>query len=142
MTASELGAWCRLKFTEELEPGTFILLFGDLGVGKTFFVQTVIDIMGGEKAFSPTYSLINYYRTKAFKDVYHVDLYRLRDDEDVESTGFWDIFCNEKGLVFIEWADRLKLSQLPLDWKKIQVHIRQGKNGESRNYRFVYTDRV
>ena len=129
----ELDQWCNQKLIGEFEPGTVILLFGDLGVGKTFFVQTVIRLLGGEKVFSPTYSLINNYQTRSFKKIYHVDLYRLKDDEDMESTGFWDLF-NNRVLVFIEWADRLEFSQLPIDWKKIQIHIQQGENRDSRHY--------
>ena len=133
LKASELGSWCNQKIIKKLKPETFVLLSGNLGVGKTFFVQTVIRLLGGEKVFSPTYSLINNYQTKSFEKVYHVDLYRLKDDEDLESTGFWDLF-NDKALVFIEWADRLNLSRLPLEWKKIQIHIQQKEDENNRHY--------
>ncbi len=134
LKARELGQWCNQELIRELKPGTLVLLSGDLGVGKTFFVQTVIQLLGEEKVLSPTFSLINNYQTKSFEKIYHVDLYRLKDDEDLESTGFWDLFNDKKALVFIEWADRLKISQLPLDWKKIQIHIQQKEDRDSRHY--------
>ena len=137
LKVNELGAWCE-DLVREFGSKTLLLLFGDLGVGKTFFVQTVIDVMGGEKAFSPTYSLINHYRTKNFKNIYHVDLYRLDDDEEIESVGFWDLFDDQKALVFVEWADRLKFSELPLDWKKIKVFIQYGEDEQSRGYSVLY----
>ena len=132
----ELDSWCSQKIIGELKPGTLVLLFGGLGTGKTFFVRRIIHLLGGGKVFSPTYSLINNYQTKSFEKIYHVDLYRLKDDEDMESTGFWDLFNDRESLVFIEWADRLKLSQLPLNWKKIQIHIQQKEDENSRDYTF------
>ena len=129
----ELDSWCRWLIGK-LEPKTLILLFGELGVGKTFFVGKLMEAMGGEKSLSPTYSLINHYQTGVFENIYHVDLYRLKDDEDLESTGFWDLFWDPKALIVIEWAQRLNFSYLPLDWKKIQIHIQEQEDPESRYY--------
>ena len=138
LKVSELDSWCVEKVIDELKPGTLVLLFGGLGAGKTFLVQRIIHLLGGDKVFSPTYSLINSYQAKVFEKIYHVDLYRLRDNEDMESTGFWDLFNDGRNLVFIEWADRLEPSFLPLDWKKIQIHIRQTGDANSRDYNWSF----
>ena len=138
--SNELKGWCR-SLVRELDKKTLILLFGGLGAGKTFFVQTFIEVLGGQGVSSPTYSLINSYRTERFKKIYHLDLYRLSGSEDLESTGFWDIFDNEEALVFVEWADRLKLSDFSPHWKKIKISIDYEKNKESRRYTYTeWTD--
>jgi tRNA threonylcarbamoyladenosine biosynthesis protein TsaE len=62
----------------------------------------------------------------------HVDLYRLESEEDLESTGFWDLFGQKKGLVVIEWSDRLNQDLLPLNWYKVKVDIAKPANPNER----------
>ena len=66
--------------------------------------------------------------------IHHVDLYRLKDDEDLESTGFWDVFSNKEDLVIIEWADRLNQKSLPPNWHYIQVKISFVPNQSDRRF--------
>uniref|UniRef100_A0A7C4JSJ2 tRNA threonylcarbamoyladenosine biosynthesis protein TsaE n=1 Tax=Thermodesulfobacterium geofontis TaxID=1295609 RepID=A0A7C4JSJ2_9BACT len=89
-----------------LKPGDLILLYGDLGSGKTTFVKGLAESLEVNQDFyitSPSFSLINIYEGKY--TIYHVDLYRL-DTLEVEDLGLWE-YLNE-GIVIIEWADRLK----------------------------------
>jgi tRNA threonylcarbamoyladenosine biosynthesis protein TsaE len=89
-----------------LKPGDLILLYGDLGSGKTTFVKGLAKSLEVNQDFyitSPSFSLINVYEGKY--TIYHVDLYRL-DTLEVEDLGLWE-YLNE-GIVIIEWADRLK----------------------------------
>ena len=91
-----------------LKPGDLILLYGDLGSGKTTFVKGLAESLEVNQDFyitSPSFSLINVYEGKY--TIYHVDLYRL-DTLEVEDLGLWE-YLNE-GIVIIEWADRLKTS--------------------------------
>ncbi len=88
-----------------LERGDLILLFGDLGAGKTVLVKGLARGLGvseEECVVSPSFSLINEYegRTK----LYHVDLYRL-EPEDVEALGLWELL--EEGVMVVEWAERI-----------------------------------
>jgi tRNA threonylcarbamoyladenosine biosynthesis protein TsaE len=89
-----------------LKPGDLILLYGDLGSGKTTFVKGLaesLEVNPDLYITSPSFSLINVYEGKY--TIYHVDLYRL-DILEVEDLGLWE-YLND-GVVVIEWADRLK----------------------------------
>ena len=88
-----------------LAPGTVVLLYGELGAGKTAFVRGFVEGAGiaPDEVSSPTFTLIQQYGVDG--RVYHVDLYRLGPDE-VEDLGLEEL--PERGaLVCIEWADRL-----------------------------------
>ena len=132
-----------------------LLLSGSLGTGKTTFTQVLLtQIISGEgqglaqrsnqrthpqtvspqTLGSPAFSIQHVYGSD-YGDIHHLDLYRLKDSEDLESTGFWDIFADgEKTyLVIIEWADRLNLDCLPLAWNYIKLRFLFGKNQGTRN---------
>ena len=56
----------------------------------------------------------------------HLDLYRLESEDDLESTGFWDLFSEEKGLILIEWAERLNPAYLPTNWFRLRIKYDRG----------------
>ena len=87
-----------------LGPGDVVLLFGDLGAGKTAFVRGLARGLGasGEDVSSPTFTIIQEYAGRV--TLYHVDLYRLEPLE-VDDLGLDDLVYGE-GIVAIEWADR------------------------------------
>jgi tRNA threonylcarbamoyladenosine biosynthesis protein TsaE len=88
-----------------LEPGAVVLLFGDLGAGKTAFVRGLAEGLGvpAEEVSSPTFTLVQEYRSRQFP-LYHVDLYRLSPRE-VDDLGLDALAAD--GVMAIEWADRL-----------------------------------
>ncbi|HHC25256.1 MAG TPA: tRNA (adenosine(37)-N6)-threonylcarbamoyltransferase complex ATPase subunit type 1 TsaE [Desulfobacterales bacterium] len=94
------------KIGEAIPPGTVIALTGDLGSGKTAFVQGLargLDVPAGYYITSPTYTLINEYPGRC--PLFHIDLYRLEED-DFEEIGLFELLHGE-GVTAIEWADRL-----------------------------------
>jgi tRNA threonylcarbamoyladenosine biosynthesis protein TsaE len=96
------------KIGEFVKEGAAILLYGDLGSGKTSFVQGLgCGLEVSEKYYitSPTYTLINEYSGKF--TLFHVDLYRINGASDLESIGFYDLF-DDKSIVAIEWAEKLE----------------------------------
>lgn len=98
----ELGA----LLGELLAPDLCVTLSGDLGAGKTAFTRGVVDgVTPGEGDFvsSPTYAVCNVYETDP--PVHHYDLYRLEDEDDLESVGFYDSLG--AGILVIEWAERI-----------------------------------
>ncbi|MBY0385229.1 tRNA (adenosine(37)-N6)-threonylcarbamoyltransferase complex ATPase subunit type 1 TsaE, partial [bacterium] len=99
-----------------------ILLDGPLGVGKTQFVKKCVEQLGAELPDSPTFSIINSYQG-AELPIYHVDLYRLESEEDIESTGFWDLFREESAIIFIEWAHKISNENWPKSWDQIRLEI-------------------
>ena len=89
-----------------LRPGTVICLDGDLGAGKTLFVQNLAASLGvqGEDT-SPTFNLMNVYEDGRLPLV-HFDLYRLEQEYELDEIGFYDYAVNPDGLVLIEWAEK------------------------------------
>jgi tRNA threonylcarbamoyladenosine biosynthesis protein TsaE len=109
------------------DPSILILLSGDLGVGKTEWVRGFVEAyLGDSRVFSPSYSVVNTYQ-KGRKRVYHVDLYRLRDGEDLESVGFWDLL-REPSVILVEWADKADFESIN-EMPKLTVDIRSEPNG-------------
>jgi len=93
--------------------GTVLALTGDLGSGKTSFVQGLavgLDVPADYYITSPSYTLINEYPGRFA--LFHVDLYRISNPIDIEDIGFYDIL-DENGIVAVEWADRIDPSMLP-----------------------------
>ncbi|MDR2522115.1 MAG: tRNA (adenosine(37)-N6)-threonylcarbamoyltransferase complex ATPase subunit type 1 TsaE [Synergistaceae bacterium] len=86
-----------------LLPGVTVLLFGELGTGKTALVRGVGDALGTTRVRSPSFTLVNEYLTSRFTLV-HADLYRL-EPEDVEGLGL-DEDGGEPRALLIEWPDR------------------------------------
>lgn len=70
---------------------------------------------------SPTFTLHNTYHLSGFT-VEHFDLFRLKNDKDLESIGFWEIFEQKQVIVVVEWADRLKSQDgIGQNWQKIHI---------------------
>ncbi|PIS02635.1 MAG: tRNA (adenosine(37)-N6)-threonylcarbamoyltransferase complex ATPase subunit type 1 TsaE [Chlamydiae bacterium CG10_big_fil_rev_8_21_14_0_10_42_34] len=88
---------------KELPKNTVIALSGDLGAGKTTFVQGLAQGLGiSEPIQSPTFVLLNLY-----EGLCHFDLYRLKNSKDFTSLGFEEYF-EGKGICAIEWPDRIE----------------------------------
>ena len=98
------------SLARELGPGSVLALHGELGSGKTCFVQGLAMGLGvTEPVNSPTYTLVNEYRGSL--PLYHVDLYRIRQPSEVLSLGL-DEYLYGDGVVAVEWAERAE-SLLP-----------------------------
>ena len=124
LTLEQVPAFCQ-NLIKSLHPQTAVLLTGTLGSGKTYLVKELLKALGGEEALSPTFSLINSYNSAQPYSIYHVDLYRLEDNEDLESSGFWDLFAEKNSVVLIEWASKISKEDLPLDWHILNVDIQK-----------------
>lgn len=86
-------------------------LSGELGAGKTTFVQGFFRGLGIKKrASSPTFIIMRRtaIRNKKFKNVFHVDAYRLKKTKNLEAIGFREVLANPENIVLIEWAENIK----------------------------------
>ncbi len=112
----------------KLKGKNLFLLAGDLGAGKTTLVSLIAKTMNIHLVSSPTFSLISQH-----KNLTHVDLYRLESMEEIDATGFWEIFEEEDNVVFVEWAQKISDDLWPLDWDITRIAI----NKKSENLREV-----
>ena len=86
-----------------------VALKGDLGAGKTTFVQGFLKGLGSKKrVVSPTFVLMKRHKLKKFSNVFHIDAYRLKKPEQFEVLGMDDILSDPRSVVIIEWPEQAK----------------------------------
>lgn len=92
----------------------FVALFGDLGVGKTAFVRGFTSVVAPEaRVKSPTFTLVNEYRAKdRALSVFHFDMYRICDEDELYSIGFFDYF-DRNGICLVEWSENIEYALPP-----------------------------
>lgn len=96
-----------------LEPGDIICLSGDLGAGKTTFVQGIAQGWGSlDQVSSPTFVIVNVYRKPGGQNLHHLDAYRLQNAFEAESLDLELMI--EKGPLIVEWPERID-EALPTD---------------------------
>ena len=96
-----------IDLLELLNDHQIVALEGQMGAGKTTFVQQVLKAMGVEELNgSPTYSLINQYESPFFGTVYHLDLYRLNSLEEIFDIGIEELLY-QKCICLIEWPEKM-----------------------------------
>ena len=99
-----------------LKQPTLVLLKGDLGTGKTVFSRGVARGLGVDCEIpitSPTYTLMNHYQARL--DLYHFDLYRISDPDELIELGF-DEYAHGAGIALIEWPEKLNNPETPGLW--------------------------
>lgn len=101
-----------------LGPGSVLTLYGDLGSGKTFFVKALGAFLGiGEEIDSPSFVIFKEYHCGRFP-LYHLDLYRLKDEGELLDLGLFDML--ESGITVIEWPE---LAENILPYQTIQLRF-------------------
>jgi len=105
--------------------------YGKMGAGKTTFIQALCRTLGsGDNITSPSFALINEYKTSSQQSIYHLDFYRIKNLEEVFDLGYEDYFYSGN-YCFIEWPERIE-SLLPSQYVKIKVEV--GENNERLIY--------
>lgn len=99
------------KIGKTLKVGDVIAYIGGLGAGKTTFTRGLAKGLGlGDVVTSPTFALVNEYRGENLT-LYHFDMYRIENADDLESTGYYD-YPMEESVFAIEWSENIE-SVLP-----------------------------
>jgi tRNA threonylcarbamoyladenosine biosynthesis protein TsaE len=118
------------KIANNLKVGEWIYIRGEIGAGKTTFVQGLASFFGVEDPIrSPTFTIVNHYRTNhsTIKEIIHIDFYRLKPG-DTTDLGLEDFFERDDIIVVIEWPD--KVEDIAAGRNKIYIDFTVLDNGE------------
>jgi len=103
------------------KPGDLLAFYGELGVGKTCFIQGISrELEVQDYVTSPSFTIINEYHGKI--PIYHFDLFRLNNAEEILELGYEEYFYGE-GLTVIEWAEKIE-QLLPKEYLKIDIKFK------------------
>lgn len=116
----------------KIQKPSIIFLYGDLWSGKTTLSQSLIQQYGGKTDMaitSPTYVYYNKY-----DDIYHFDLYRIRDYDEFVSIGWEEILDNNEGIILVEWPQILEEYYTP----DIKIYLEKTSEDLRRSIRIEY----
>lgn len=120
-----------VEFSKEIDSGKRIVLLGELGAGKTFFVKEVLKQFGIQEVNSPSFSIVNEYENKI--KAYHFDFYRLMNFEELLEIGWLDYLNDDSAIIFIEWGN---LVPQAVPENRIEIKI-QVISESSREFEFI-----
>ncbi len=121
------------NFAKVLNKNEVIVLTGELGSGKTKFVEGFLSYFGLENEISsPTFTIVNEYKNKNIT-IYHFDVYRLEDSSEFYEIGGDEYF--DKGICLIEWGELIK-DALPKNY----IHVTFEKDDNDENIRILNLD--
>jgi tRNA threonylcarbamoyladenosine biosynthesis protein TsaE len=92
-----------------------VALSGEMAAGKTEFVKALFP-----EASSPTFAIHQNYG-----EADHLDLFRIQNEDELESTGFWDLLSKKSGFIFIEWSENMDLEHIPMQWPLWKIEIQK-----------------
>lgn len=124
ITITDLGDIDRAarEFVENMDDATVYAFYGDMGAGKTTFINALCNALGVEEDIinSPSFSIVNEYRSDTTAElIYHFDLYRLENMEEALDLGIEDYF-DSGALCLLEWPERVE-DLLPDDTVRVSI---------------------
>lgn len=126
------------EINQKLQPGSIILLSGDLGAGKTSFVSAFCRLHDISTVQSPTYAIHNRYENSSAKIIDHFDLYRLETEDEINASGFYDLLSEPTEYKFIEWSERL--SSLNFDAPTFRLKLSLNENKRQADFYKIEND--
>ncbi len=118
------------EYAAGLTPGDIVVLNGNLGAGKTFFIREAVKFFRVSAVSSPTFALVNEYEGKI--KIYHFDFYRINRIEELYDIGFEDYLNDEDAVIFVEWGN---LFQDILPRRRKEINITAGEE-QQRTFEF------
>ncbi len=114
------------EFVQNMGDNTVFAFHGNMGAGKTTFIKAICEKLGVEDTInSPTFAIVNEYRSNSGELIYHFDFYRINKQEEAYDLGYEDYFYSGS-ICFIEWPEKIE-DLLPHD--TIHVTITEKENG-------------
>ncbi|MBE6638859.1 MAG: tRNA (adenosine(37)-N6)-threonylcarbamoyltransferase complex ATPase subunit type 1 TsaE [Ruminococcaceae bacterium] len=111
-----------------LQAGDFVALYGDLGAGKTAFTRGIASHLApNDTVSSPTYTIVNEYRSGKHPFC-HFDMYRIENEDDLESIGFYDY--PEDAIFVVEWCEKIPYA-LPRNYYRVNIEKTKGEDKRS-----------
>ena len=108
------------ELEKDLSLPPFIALYGDLGVGKTAFVRGFTKVFSPNALVrSPTFALVNEYPSKSGRRVFHFDMYRITDEDDLYSIGYYD-YLDDGSICLVEWSENIPYA-IPDEHIKVEI---------------------
>lgn len=110
------------ELLQALQPYKVWAFYAAMGSGKTTFIHALCDVMGVKDAVgSPTFSIINEYKTADGSVVYHLDLYRIKDEEEAIQAGVEDVLYSGD-LCLVEWPEKTP-DLFPADTVRLSIDV-------------------
>ena len=114
------------QFVDAMGENKVFAMFGPMGVGKTTFIKAVCEVLGVQDTItSPTFAIVNEYRTDSGEQIFHFDFYRIRKVEEVYEMGY-DDHIYSGAVCFLEWPELIE-ELLPDD--AVRVTLTEEEDG-------------
>lgn len=108
------------EMENDLSLPSFIALYGDLGVGKTAFVRGFARVFSPSALVrSPTFALVNEYPSNSNRRLFHFDMYRITDEDDLYSIGYYD-YLDDGSICLVEWSENIPYA-IPDEHIKVEI---------------------
>lgn len=118
---------CAEAFAKKLHGGDVVALYGELGSGKTTFVQGLAKGLGvHRRIISPTFIIVRKYES-GIRNFYHIDLYRIESERELVGLGIEEVLSDREGIVAIEWAEKLGRLLPKKCWEAQLDHIEENR---------------
>lgn len=112
------------QFINQMGNNTVFAFRGEMGAGKTTFIKTICEELGvGDVINSPTFAIVNEYRSNSDELIYHFDFYRINKIDEVYDFGYEDYFYSGS-LCFIEWPEKIE-ELLPHDTVNVYIEVKE-----------------
>ena len=108
------------KLAQEFAHGATVLLFGELGAGKTTFTRGICQKFGIDSVKSPSFVLVNVYANDDIT-IYHIDLYRVPELDYATAGEIAEYLWDDDAIKIVEWAERLNDELLPTNYIAIKI---------------------
>lgn len=131
----EMGKALAKAMADDSTLPPFVAFYGNLGVGKTAFIRGFVSVLSPTSAVrSPTFALVNEYRGGK-RPIFHFDMYRIEDEDDLYSIGFYDY--PDRGICLVEWSENIPYA-LPDDYIRVLIE----KTDSDENERSITIERM